>query len=297
MASCSNCGAGLSGQFCARCGADNETAIAAERPSRSVAGGVVAARLAEKRHGVPALMSFFFPGLGQLIKGDLVGAVLPFVGGAVGLMLAISGVAIGIVLVPIVWIWSLHDAYTAPDGQTKRELKRLGHLAVILACTLAIGGCGSVTGVPSSDDGGTGGVAGKIGGGVGGDRGNGGMVATGGTTGSGGIAAGGSPGAGGAGTGGAPGTGGASPGCGFGSAMCSDGTCSSADDAYHCGTLCSVCAAGASCNTGECLCVTPGQHVCNGFCVDVSSNTGNCGKCGTSCAAGQSCSNGSCVNP
>ena len=289
MASCSNCGAGLSGQFCARCGADNETAIAAERPSRSVAGGVVAARLAEKRHGVPALMSFFFPGLGQLIKGDLVGAVLPFVGGAVGLMLAISGVAIGIVLVPIVWIWSLHDAYTAPDGQTKRELKRLGHLAVILACTLAIGGCGSVTADPGMDAGRTGGAAGRAG-----------ATETGGSGGQGASATGGQPGSGGqigtggiAGTGSSPGTGG-SPACGLGSSRCSDGICSSDSDPDHCGENCGACGAGALCSSAECVCASVGQMICNGVCV--SSSTLNCGGCGHVCGSGQSCVNGICAS-
>jgi len=226
MASCSNCGAGLGGQFCARCGMNNEvlpeSSLGRSAPLEARA---TAARLAEKRHGVPALMSFFLPGLGQLIKGDLVGAVLPFVGGAVGLMLAISGVAIGIVLVPIVWIWSLHDAYTAPDGQTKRELKRLGNLAVLLACALTIAGCGSVTSDAESD-GGSGGAAGKVGEASGG---------------AGGISQ--------AGTGG---LGGASS-CGT-NTLCSDGICSSANvDSSHCGPACEICPDGQLCTNSACI--------------------------------------------
>lgn len=35
---------------------------------------------------------------------------------------------IGFVLLPILWIWNIYDAYVAPDGPTKRELKRLAKI-------------------------------------------------------------------------------------------------------------------------------------------------------------------------
>jgi len=158
--------------------------------------------LAEKRHGVPALLSFFIPGLGQLVKGDLLTTALVFVGGIFGAVLLAAGV--GFVILPIVWIWNIYDAYTAPDGPTKRELKRLSNLAIILACSIAMTGCGNEMDDPPPDAG-TGGAALATGGTGGGS------TATGGQTGTGGASAAGAGGMNVSGSGGqssAPGTGG-----------------------------------------------------------------------------------------
>lgn len=52
----------------------------------------------------PAICSFFLPGLGQLIKGEVGRGLLFFVGWAVGLcLLVFPGV--------VVWIWAIKDAY------------------------------------------------------------------------------------------------------------------------------------------------------------------------------------------
>jgi len=70
----------------------------------------VLARSTEK-HGVPALLSFFIPGLGQLVKGHIGKGVIVFFGmmASVALMYA----AVGFVTTPIVWVWQIYDAYTA----------------------------------------------------------------------------------------------------------------------------------------------------------------------------------------
>jgi len=63
----------------------------------------------EQKHGVPALLSFLIPGLGQLIKGEVFKAL--------GIILAIiiSGalafVLIGLITGPIIYLWQIYDAY------------------------------------------------------------------------------------------------------------------------------------------------------------------------------------------
>jgi TM2 domain-containing membrane protein YozV len=61
-------------------------------------------------YGVPALLSFFIPGLGQLIKGQILKAFLIWaVGGVVGFLLAWT------LIVPfVIWAWNVYDAYNDP---------------------------------------------------------------------------------------------------------------------------------------------------------------------------------------
>ncbi len=57
-----------------------------------------------QKHGLPALLSFFIPGLGQLVKGQVGKGVIIFIGTAIGLaLLVIPGI--------IIWIWQIIDAY------------------------------------------------------------------------------------------------------------------------------------------------------------------------------------------
>ena len=65
----------------------------------------------KSKHGVPALLSFFLPGLGQVVKGQVVKAIGVWVG------LGIAGVMcfflIGFPLLFVVWVWGVADAYNA----------------------------------------------------------------------------------------------------------------------------------------------------------------------------------------
>jgi TM2 domain-containing membrane protein YozV len=100
LAFCSNCGAETSGNFCNRCGHGQGLQV------RQVA----VVRTNEK-HGIPALLSFFIPGLGQLIKGHVMKGIIVFVGTAISL--ATIGFGVGVFTTPIVWVWQIYDAYTS----------------------------------------------------------------------------------------------------------------------------------------------------------------------------------------
>lgn len=55
-------------------------------------------------HGVPAILSLFMPGLGQIVKGQVGRGIAIFCGVVFGLMfLVVPGV--------IIWIWQIADAY------------------------------------------------------------------------------------------------------------------------------------------------------------------------------------------
>ena len=57
-----------------------------------------------QKHGIPALLSFFIPGLGQMVKGEVGKGILTFVGFCIGIIFfIIPGV--------IIWIWQIADAY------------------------------------------------------------------------------------------------------------------------------------------------------------------------------------------
>jgi TM2 domain-containing membrane protein YozV len=59
---------------------------------------------ANQKYGMPALLSFFIPGLGQLVKGQVGKGILIFLSVVIGLIcLVIPGV--------IIWIWQVADAY------------------------------------------------------------------------------------------------------------------------------------------------------------------------------------------
>ncbi|KKG01263.1 MULTISPECIES: hypothetical protein [Methanosarcina] len=65
----------------------------------------------KRTHGVPALFSFFVPGLGQLVKGDLFKALCIWIAFAVTGAMHI--IRTGFLIWTIIWIWQLYDAYNA----------------------------------------------------------------------------------------------------------------------------------------------------------------------------------------
>lgn len=76
--------------------------IEEEEKYRSHLGG--AHHAYKQNHGVPAILSFFIPGLGQLVKGQVGKGILIFIGFFIGLaMFVLPGV--------IIWLWQVVDAY------------------------------------------------------------------------------------------------------------------------------------------------------------------------------------------
>ena len=63
----------------------------------------------KQTYGFAALLSFFIPGLGQLIKGEIFKALgIWIIGGIVGFLLAWT------IIVPIlIWLWNIYDAYNS----------------------------------------------------------------------------------------------------------------------------------------------------------------------------------------
>jgi len=63
----------------------------------------------EQVHGVPALISLFVPGLGQLIKGQIFKAIGIWIALIISSALVVVG--IGIITTPIIYLWQVYDAY------------------------------------------------------------------------------------------------------------------------------------------------------------------------------------------
>lgn len=62
-----------------------------------------------RTYGIPALLSFFVPGLGQIVKGQVIKAILIWI--ALGISWLLQFVLIGFILLPLIWLWQIYDAY------------------------------------------------------------------------------------------------------------------------------------------------------------------------------------------
>jgi TM2 domain-containing membrane protein YozV len=78
-----------------------------------------------KNPGVAAVLSFFWAGLGQIYNGQLAKGLLFMVAYAFCVLLIF--VLIGIILVPILWIIGMIDAYTTAQryNETQQQNERL----------------------------------------------------------------------------------------------------------------------------------------------------------------------------
>lgn len=61
----------------------------------------------EHKHGFPAFLSFIIPGLGQLIKGQVIKGILIFIA------CIVSWFILPIILPFLIWIWNVYDAYNS----------------------------------------------------------------------------------------------------------------------------------------------------------------------------------------
>jgi hypothetical protein len=122
MPFCETCGVEGGGDYCPACGEVRSfaaKAVASGEPIKRGAAiqvgpprppGALQVAVVEPHHGVPAMMSLFFPGLGQLVKGHVAKglgtwASLFFAAGA-GVLLHYTFLAI-----PVIWVWNIFDAY------------------------------------------------------------------------------------------------------------------------------------------------------------------------------------------
>jgi TM2 domain-containing membrane protein YozV len=80
-----------------------------ERQAAHLKSAMADALKGSQKHGIPALLSFVIPGLGQMVKGEVGKGIGIFFGWLVSFAFILTG--IGVVLPVIVWIWQIIDAY------------------------------------------------------------------------------------------------------------------------------------------------------------------------------------------
>lgn len=126
---CSECGANISSMTtsCPHCGFIGEPgsanyerhqlqqfrALEDARQGRAVGAAMTAAEMAKlQRFGFPAFLSFFVPGLGQLVKGDILRGIGFFIIAIFGAVLAFAIPGFGLLVAAAFWVWNIWDAYT-----------------------------------------------------------------------------------------------------------------------------------------------------------------------------------------
>jgi len=92
---CSNCGAEIDkgAEICPKCGVR-----------------VKAPTVGEKSPGLAAVLSFFIVGLGQIYNGQIGKGIVLIICYVISWLLVL--ILIGLILVPILWIYGIYDAYT-----------------------------------------------------------------------------------------------------------------------------------------------------------------------------------------
>ncbi|WP_406662149.1 hypothetical protein V7O66_05935 [Methanolobus sp. ZRKC3] len=63
----------------------------------------------KKTYGVPALLSLFVPGLGQIVKGEIFKALGIWT--ALVISWFLTFILIGFITTPIIYLWQIYDAY------------------------------------------------------------------------------------------------------------------------------------------------------------------------------------------
>ncbi len=65
--------------------------------------------MGNENNAAPAIVNLFIPGVGQMMKGETAKGILFLLGCFISAMLMI--VIIGFLLFPVIYIWSIVDAY------------------------------------------------------------------------------------------------------------------------------------------------------------------------------------------
>lgn len=115
---CPQCGAEAADdvQFCPRCGLARGQQAAA--PVTPAAPQVIVVR-SGKSAGLAAVLSFFWPGLGQIYNGQILGGLVLMV----VYVLSVLSIAImvGIVTTPILWLYGIFQAKGKADQINRRQ--------------------------------------------------------------------------------------------------------------------------------------------------------------------------------
>jgi TM2 domain-containing membrane protein YozV len=73
-----------------------------------------------KNPGVAAVLSFFICGLGQIYNGQILKGIILII--CYGIAWALTMVVIGFLIVPILWIWGMYDAYRTAEKINKSNV-------------------------------------------------------------------------------------------------------------------------------------------------------------------------------
>ena len=76
-----------------------------------------------KNPGVAAVLSFFICGLGQIYKGQILKGLIMMICYFIAWLLVY--VLIGFIIVPVLWIWGMYDAYRTAERFNKAHSKDL----------------------------------------------------------------------------------------------------------------------------------------------------------------------------
>src|SRR4051812_8660183 len=105
--------------FCTKCGQENEigSSFCKKCGAAQVSGAagspqVLVVRTA-KSPAIALILSFFFSGLGQIYNDEIKKGIWIIVAHAISIVLIF--VLIGLVTTPIIWIWSMIDAYKTAE--------------------------------------------------------------------------------------------------------------------------------------------------------------------------------------
>ena len=83
--------------------------IKAEEQYRESMGGK------NQKYGVPAVLSFLIPGLGQMVKGQVGRGIAILLGWFFSLILILT--IIGAIVPAIIYFWQIYDAYNKPANK------------------------------------------------------------------------------------------------------------------------------------------------------------------------------------
>ena len=72
-----------------------------------------------KNPGIAAVLSFFICGLGQIYNGQILKGIIIIICYALSWLLMY--LVVGFVLVPILWIWGMYDAYRTAEKINKKN--------------------------------------------------------------------------------------------------------------------------------------------------------------------------------